>query len=247
MSKKDQLSYTVENGVMTITIDNPEMKNGLNYIGINLFADAMEELNRDESIKVCVIRGSHGYFFTGGRVDPNNPGENDKYADAIDRYERSTRENQKPIIAAVNGNCLKAGLGVVCNADFAIALEGVEFGLPEIRMGGVPMMVMVQTMDYLPKKLAMEAYLTAWNFSAQRALEIGIVNRVVSEADFDATVQKFVDVFLNTHPELIRLTRKAYKELSKFDDFEERSAFGMNMLRNEVLPTMQKVKQEYNV
>ena len=246
MSSKQLLS-SVNNGVMTITIDNPEMKNGLNYVGINLFADAMEQLNTDDDIKCCVIRGSHGYFFTGGRVDPNNPGENEKYADAIDRYEKWTRDNKKPIIAAVNGDCLKAGLGVVCNADFAIALEGVEFGLPEIRMGGVPMMVMVQTMDNLPKKLALEAYLTAWNFSAEKAESIGIINKVVRKDEFENTVRKYVDVFLNTEPELIRLTRKAYKELSKIKDIEERATFGMNMLRNEVLPAMQKVKQEYNV
>ena len=242
-----QLTYTVENGVMTITIDNPEMKNGLNYIGINQFADAMETLKKDPAIKVAVIRGSHGYFFTGGRVDPNNPGENDIYADAIARYTKACNENDKPIIAAVNGHCLKAGLGTVTAADFAVALKGVEFGLPEIKMGGVPMMIMVETMDFLPKKLAMESYLTAWNFSAEEALRVGLVNRVVDESEFDATVQKFVDVYLNTPEELIYLTRKAYRELSKISSREERQSFGMKMLREECLPAMQRVKQQYNV
>ena len=242
-----QLTYTVENGVMTITIDNPEMKNGLNYIGINPFADAMETLKKDPAIKVAVIRGSHGYFFTGGRVDPNNPGENDIYADAIARYTKACNENDKPIIAAVNGHCLKAGLGTVTAADFAVALKGVEFGLPEIKMGGVPMMIMVETMDFLPKKLAMESYLTAWNFSAEEALRVGLVNRVVDESEFDATVQKFVDVYLNTPEELIYLTRKAYRELSKISSREERQSFGMKMLREECLPAMQRVKQQYNV
>ena len=242
-----QLTYTVENGVMTITIDNPEMKNGLNYIGINQFADAMETLKKDPTIKVAVIKGSHGYFFTGGRVDPNNPGENDIYADAIARYTKACNENDNPIIAAVNGHCLKAGLGIVTAADFAVALKGVEFGLPEIKMGGVPMMIMVETMDFLPKKLAMESYLTAWNFSAEEALRVGLVNRVVDESEFDATVQKFVDVYLNTPEELIYLTRKAYRELSKISSREERQAFGMKMLREECLPAMQRVKQQYNV
>ena len=246
MSKEKQLTYEVKNGVMTIVFDNIEMKPGLNYIGINQLADAFEFLNREDSIKVAVVKGSNGYFFCGGRVDPNNPGENDLYADAIDRYTKSQNENKKPIIAAVNGNCFKAGLGMVVRADFAIAQKGIEFGLPEIKMGGVPMMIMVELMDYLPKKFALEAYLTGWNFSAEEAFRIGLVNKVVDESEFEETVQKYVDVYLNTPSELIRLTRKAYEELSKIDDPLSRQEFGMKMLREECLPVMKTVKQQYN-
>ena len=246
MSKGKQLYYTIENGVMTITIDNIEMKNGLNWIGINQFADAYEVLNSDDSIKVAVIRGSKGYFFCGGRVDPNCPGENEKYADAIQRYMKACDMNKKPIIAAVNGTCYKAGLGTVAQADIAIAQRGVMFGLPEIRMGGIPMMIMVELMDYLPKKFAMEAYLSGWDFPAEDAYRIGLVNKVVDESEFEETVQKYVDVFLNTNPELIRLTRKAFNLLSSLDDPEERQKAGMKMLREEVLPVMTTIKQQYN-
>ncbi len=246
MSKEKQLFYTIENGVMTITIDNIEMKNGLNYIGINQFADAYDVLNSDDSIKVAVIKGSNGYFFGGGRVDPNCPGENEKYADAIQRYMKACDDNKKPVIAAVNGTCYKAGLGTVAQADIAIAQKGVMFGLPEIRMGGIPMMIMVELMDYLPKKFAMEAYLSGWDFPAEDAYRIGLVNKVVEESEFDATVQKYVDVFLNTNPELIRLTRKAYAMLSAIDEPVKRQEAGMKMLREEVLPAMTRIEQHYN-
>lgn len=242
-----QVYCTVENGVMTITIDNPEMKNGINYIGINQFCECFERLRDDDSITVAVITGKGEWFYTGGRVNPNAPGENKLYADGIERYQNLIENNEKPIIAAINGHCMKAGMGVLCNADIAIAKKGVEFGYPEVRMGGVPMMVMLETMDYLPKKLAMEAFITCWNFSADEAYRVGLLNRVVDEDEFDSTVKKYVDVFLNTPYELVRLTKKAYRELSKLPRGDERSKFAMEMLRNEVLPTMQKVKQEYNV
>ena len=242
-----QVKSKVETGVMTIIVDNPAMKNGTNYIGTNELADCFERLIEDDSIKVAVFTGSGEYFWTGGRVDPNAPGENEKYADSIERFDSLRHKNEKPIIAAVNGHCLKAGMGMLCGADIAVAKKGVEFGLPEVRMGGVPMMVMAEVIDHLPQKLAMEAFITCWNFSAEDAYRIGLVNRVVEEADFDATVQKYVDVFLNTPPELIRLTRKAYREMSKMHSYGERAEFAMNMLRTEVLPVMKTVKQEYNV
>ena len=242
-----QVRCKIENGVMTITIDNPAMKNGTNYIGVNELGDCFERLIDDDSIKVAVFTGSGEYFWTGGRVDPNAPGENEKYANGIERFENLRKKNEKPIIAAVNGHCLKAGMGMLCSADIAVAKKGVEFGLPEVRMGGVPMMVMAEVMDYMPQKLAMEAFITCWNFSAEDAYRIGLVNRIVDESEFDATVQKYVDVYLNTPAELIRLTKKAYREMSKLSTLDERTSFAMEMLRNEVLPAMKTIKQEYNV
>ncbi len=242
-----QVRCRVENGVMTIIIDNPEMKNGTNYIGVNELCDCFERLIADDSIKVLVFTGSGEYFWTGGRVDPNAPGENDKYADGIERFERLRRQNEKPVIAAVNGHCLKAGMGMLCRSDIAIAKKGVEFGFPEVRMGGVPMMVMAEVIDSMPQKLAIEAFITCWNFSAEDALRFGLVNKVVDESEFDATVQKYVDVFLKTPAELVRLTKKAYREMSKLNTLDERADLAMNMLRDEVLPAMKTIKQEYNV
>ena len=242
-----QVRCKIENGVMTITIDNPAMKNGTNYIGVNELADCFERLIEDDSIKVAVFTGSGEYFWTGGRVDPNASGENEKYANGIERFENLRKKNEKPIIAAVNGHCLKAGMGMLCSADIAVAKKGVEFGLPEVRMGGVPMMVMAEVMDYMPQKLAMEAFITCWNFSAEDAYRIGLGNRIVDESEFDATVQTYVDVYLNTPAELIRLTKKAYREMSKLSTLDERASFAMEMLRNEVLPAMKTIKQEYNV
>ena len=244
--KDRQVFYEISNDVMNITIDNPEMKNGLNHIGINQLADCFEKMKK-QCIKVAVIRGSGDYFFTGGRVDPTVDGEQQKYADAIERYERLLSENVTPLIAAVSGHCLKAGMGLLAACDFAVAKKGVEFGFPEVRMGGVPMMVMASTIDTMPKKRALEAYLTSWNFSAEDAYMMGLVNRVVSPEMFERTVSDFVDVFLNTPEVLVSMTIKAFRELSRIDGTKDRAKFAMRMLREEVLPAMATMKTEYNV
>ncbi len=238
--------YSVKNSVASIRINNPEMKNGLNYIGINEFADVLEHLVED-NVKVAVIRGSDEYFFTGGRVNPNVEGENEKYSTAIARYESALANNTVPLIAAVSGNCLKAGMGLLAICDFAIAKKNVEFGFPEVRMGGVPMMVMASTIATMPPKRGLEAFLTSWNFSAEDAYMMGLVNRVVDEEDFEYTIKKFVNVFLETPPVLIEMTRRAYSKMSEMKSIKERAEFAMKMLKEEVLPAMQKQKTEYNV
>lgn len=247
MEEKRQVAFEVEKGVMKIRIDNPETKNGLNYIGIEQLAECYEYAEKSEDVQVMLITGNDRYFYTGGRVNPNNPGENDRYADAIERLIRLQDANKKPVVAAVSGDCLKAGMGVVAGADFAIAREGVKFGFPEIRMGGVPMMVMAETIDSMPKKIAMEAYCSSWEYTAEQMKQMGMLNAVVSKEEFWPTVEKYVHIFLDTPAILIELTRKGYEKLSKVETREERRKIAMKMLREECLPAMKKVETTYNV
>lgn len=247
MEEKRQVYSSIENGVMTITIDNPEMKNGLNWVGIEQLADCYEVMRDNKEIRVAVITGNEEYFYTGGRVDATVPGEQEKYANAIARVDALMAQNKTPMIAAVSGHCLKAGMGMIANCDFAVACEGVEFGFPEVRMGGVPMMVMVDTIDCMPRKRALEAYLTSWNFSAEDAYGMGLINRVVPKEAFRETVNQFVRVFLDTPPALIEMTRRAYDTMKAMPDKKERTEFAMNMLRTEVLTTMAQIKTDYNV
>ena len=236
----------IEDGVMRIRIDNPETHNGLNWIGINQLADCFEML-KDKSIKVAVVTGNEQYFYTGGRVDPKVEGEKEKYAEAIDRYSKLMATITTPMIAAVSGNCMKAGMGLLEKCDFAIAKKGVKFSYPEVRMGGVPMMVMAETFGNMPKKRALEAYLTSWDFSAEDAYTMGLVNRVVEPEAFWQTVEEFVRVFLDTPPALVEMTRRAFFDMENLPDQRTRAEYAMNMLRTEVLTTMAKTETKYDI
>ncbi len=247
MEPKRQVYSKVENGVMTITIDNPETKNGLNWEGIEQLSDCYEEMINNKDIRVAVITGNDQYFYTGGRVDPKVPGENEKYADAIARFTKLQELNQTPMVAAVSGDCMKAGMGMIAYCDFAVAREGVVFNYPEVRMGGIPMMVLVDTIDTMPRKRALEAYLTSWDISAEDAYMMGLVNRVVPKEEFWDTVNQFVNVFLTTPPHLIEMTRRAYNDMVVMKDRASRAAYADHMLRTEVLTTMANTKTDYNV
>lgn len=245
--KRQEVQYEVAQGVMKITIDNPETKNGLDWQGIEQLADCYAYAAAHPEVRVIVITGNDRYFYTGGRVDATAPGEKERYADAIERLTTLQDENQVPMIAAISGDCLKAGMGVVAECDFAVAKEGVRFGFPEVRMGGAPMMVMAETIDAMPKKKALEAYYTSWSFSAEEAERMGLINAVVSKEDLWPTVEKYIRVFLDTPEELIRITKKAYGLMSKAPDLAERRKIAMRLLREDVLVTMTKTKTIYNI
>ena len=242
-----QVRTEIDNHVMKIIIDHPETKNGLDWIGLNQMADAYQRLIEDNSIRVGIVTAVGEYFYTGGRVNPNAPGEQEKYAAAIGRATKIIGEVQKPVIAVLNGHCLKAGMGVMAVSDIAIAKAGIRFGFPEVRMGGVPMMVLVDIVDMMPQKKAMEGILTSWEFSAQEALSMGLINCIKPENEIWETVDKYVEAFTSRPREIIEMTKKAYIEAKKIQGREKRLDFAFDYLSNDILPTMAKVKQQYNV
>ncbi len=247
MKNRKEVYSSVNGNVMTITFDNPETKNGLTWVGTNQLCDYYEEIISNKDIKVVVYTGNDEFFYTGGRVNPKNPGEKEKYADGIARLTELNKKITTPRIAAISGYCAKAGMGLLEACDFAVVREGVCFSYPEVRMGGVPMMVMAETYGNMPKKKALEAYLTSWDFTAEDAYRMGLVNAVVPAENFWATVQKYIDVFLNTPEVIVRMTLKAFREMGKLPDFDSRSKLAMEMLRSEVLTTMAKTETKYNI
>ena len=232
---------------MRITVDNPAMKNGLDWRGTIQFTDCLRLALETEELRVVVIEGSEEYFYTGGRVDPNAPGEQERYAAALADFMDVWGQLKVPTVAAVNGHCMKLGMGLLAACDYAVAREGVRFCFPEVRMGGVPMMVLIDTVDAMPQKRALEALLTSWEFSAGEALAMGLVNRVVPAERFRETVEEFTDKILATPRELIEMTRAAYYRMRAIDTRAGRIAFAERSLREEVLPTMARIKTEYNV
>jgi len=92
----------------------------------------------------------------------------------------------KALIAAVNGDALGAGFGLVAACHLAVAAEEAHFGLPGVRLGIMPMTIMPPVFGTLPRKLGLELMLTGRLMTAAEAASAGFVNRVVRGADLEA-------------------------------------------------------------
>lgn len=237
----------VKGPVMTITSNRPELKNGGNWKSAEQTAKAWNLAITDKDIRVIVLTGIGEYFNTGGRVDANDPEDRRKYAEMIARTTALKKQVRQPIIAAINGHCLKGGMGVMADADLAIAKRTALFGLPEVRMGGVPMVVLAQLMNAIPKKLLLEASYSSQYFDAETAYRIGLVNAVTDEEDFWPTVERYVHMIIHNPPLLVQMTHDAYFAMAEIQDTQARIDFAQKMLEEQVLPQMAKEKQEYNV
>ncbi len=182
-----------QGNVLIATLNRPESRNAVNaavHVGLGL---ALEQAETDPDIRVVIITGAGDQAFCAG-------------ADlkALSRGERLAPEDKtqarwgfagmvqhpisKPIIAAVNGFALGGGTELALASDLVVAADTASFGLPEVKRGiyaaaGGAFRLAQQ----LPTKIAMEYLLTGEPFTAQRAHELGLVNRVVPASELMAT------------------------------------------------------------
>ena len=171
--------------ILLITLNRPDARNAVNMdltIGVG---EALDLAESDPSIWVVVITGAGDKAFCAG-ADLKEAAAGRLTADGDERLARwgfagyISHAISKPTIAAVNGFALGGGTEIVLASDLAVAADTASFGLPEVKRGifagaGGAFRLPRQ----IPKKVAMEAILTGVPMSAQRALELGLVNRVV--------------------------------------------------------------------
>lgn len=175
----------LENGILTITINRPDKLNALNK---NVFADlnaALDEVYENSDIKSVIITGSGNKAFVAG-ADISEFGEitaessralAKKGQDTFFRIENSP----KPIIACVNGFALGGGCELAMSCHFRIASDNAKFGQPEVNLGLIPGYGGTQRLvQLIGKGRAMELLMSATMIDAATALQLGLVNYVVS-------------------------------------------------------------------
>jgi enoyl-CoA hydratase/carnithine racemase len=124
----------------------------------------------------------------------------------------------QPVIARVHGMATAAGCQFVAACDLAVAAEAATFATPGVKIGLFCTTPMVPLVRAIPAKAALEMLLTGKPISAARALELGLVNRVVAADQLDTTVREFVDAILAFSPLTIRLGKAAFYNQLPLDE-----------------------------
>ncbi|MSO74794.1 MAG: enoyl-CoA hydratase [Alphaproteobacteria bacterium] len=191
----------IENAVATITLNRPEALNALNIELAKALADAVLGVEVDEGVRCVVIRGAGGHFMAGGdlkffKATLNEPaGERRRFFRAMVETVHPTmialRRMNKPVIASVEGAAAGFGMSLMLACDLAIAAENAYFSLAYVNIGTSPD---GSGTFFLPRAVglrrAMEIALLGERFDAKRALELALINRVVSTEALGAETEK---------------------------------------------------------
>ncbi|MCV6990763.1 enoyl-CoA hydratase/isomerase family protein [Mycobacterium timonense] len=184
------VGYEVRDGVAWLTINRPEARNSLNKAVRDGLFDGVRRFNADDTAKVLVLTGAGDKAFCAGGDLKEMSTERLAIppVDFVPQFGRNIRVD-KPTIAAVNGAAFAGGFLLAQTCDLCVASTTASFAITEARVGrGAPWAAPLPLM--IPRRIAMELLLTAAPITAQRAYEIGFVNRLAEPADLIHTAQQ---------------------------------------------------------
>lgn len=208
----NEVIVAVEDGVMLITINRPEAKNSVNLAVAKGIAAAMEELDSNDEIRAAILTGAEGTFCSGMDLKAFVTGElpiieGRGFAGLVEAPPR------KPLIAAVEGFAFAGGFELAISCDMIVSAGNAKFGIPEVKRGLVAGAGgLLKLPRQIPRRVAMELALTGDAIDAQRAYDLGLINRVVEAGTALATARELADKIAANGPMAVLASKQIMNE-----------------------------------
>ncbi len=209
------LRYSLADGIATLALDQPETRNALSDQVLDELLAAFGAAKADTGVRCVVLTSTHDKLFSSGGDLAGFSADVPlirKHLETTARFPRLFRligELGKPTLCAANGHVLAGAMGLALACDLIVAREDARFGTPELNVGVFPFMIMALIYRNVGRKKTNELLLLGEQISAAEAERIGIVNRVVPRADFDAAVADWAQRLAAKSPLLMRLGKDA--------------------------------------
>ena len=210
----ENINYTVENGIATIAINRPKALNALNLATLTELKDVVEKIAVDKAVQVVIITGAGEKSFVAGadivEMSTKNAVEGRVWGQVGQNIFTEIENLPQPVIAAVNGFALGGGCELACACDIRYASENAKFGQPEVGLGITPGFGGTQRLTrVVGRGHAQELIYTANIIDAQEALRIGLVNKVVPQAELMDAVMKLAKTITKKAPVAVQLAKAA--------------------------------------
>lgn len=219
--------YEKHDGIAVVTMNRPEVRNAINTEMLCRLADAWQDVNDDPAVRVAVLTGAGDKAFCAGAdldklvrmMQGLRPPETDWDKRVLDDYNiiyKGLLRNYtvwKPIVAAVRGFCVAGGTEILTCTDIRIAGDDARFGLAEVKWSLFPM---GGSTVRLPRQIsycnAMEILLTGEQLSAERALQMGLINKVVTPTQVMPEAMRYAHVLNDAGPLAVQAVKRSVLE-----------------------------------
>ena len=211
---ESHLLYEVKEGVAFFTINREQQRNAISVEALDLFHNYLDQAIEDGSVRaVCVTGAGERVFCAGADLGGGLGGSGDEGLAAFKSYARLLKRLTgfpKPTVARVNGSCVAGGTGFMLACDIVIASGSAKFGTPEVNVGLFPMMIGALIFRNVLRKKAMEMVLLGEKISAQQALEMGMITRVVEPENLDIETNKVLGALVKKSPIGMKIGKLAF-------------------------------------
>ena len=211
----ETLLLGLQDGVATVTLNRPEARNALNQTLVRELGEALAALGRDPGARVIVLRGAGDRAFCAG-ADLKGMFRGASILEAREQYAglaailEGMSRMRAPVIAQVHGYALAGGCGLAAACDVVVASEDAVFGLPEVKLGLLPLMVLAPILRAASPRRVLHMVLSGAELPAREALAIGLVTQVVPRVDLEATVQGLARTLAGYSPATLAVAKEAF-------------------------------------
>jgi len=222
LSKTPRMVAERDGAIGWITFNNPERHNAMSVDMWEALPDILDAYERDPAIRVVVMKGAGQKAFVSG-ADISEFETARGTVEKVKRYEEITDKAthhavhlSKPTIAMIRGYCIGGGLGIALSCDLRYATEASRFGIPAAKLGlGYRHEGVKKLVDVVGPSAAKEIFFTARQFSAAEALQMRLINRVVSDGELESTVRETCALICANAPLTIKAAKGVIGELTK--------------------------------
>jgi len=222
VSKTDKMVAEKDGPIGWITFNNPERRNAVSMAMWQALGEIVRDFVKDDAVRVIVVNGAGDKAFVSGadisefEQKRSSPETTRAYNQASGAANDELMHAGKPTIAMIRGYCIGGGVSVALSCDLRIAAQGAKFGVPAAKLGlGYDARGVRKLIDVVGPSFAKEIFFTARQFTAEEALAMGLINRVVPEAQLEAYVRDYAGAIAANAPLTVASIKTIVAELGK--------------------------------
>jgi len=217
----DKILSKVENHIGWVIYNNAEKRNAVSLAMAEAAGDAFEQMNANDDVRVVIVTGAGGKSFVSGQDISefeemrSNPENIKHYEEVTNRMYQGLKDCTKATIAMIPGFCMGGGVALACACDFRICTESSIFAIPAARLGIAYRPNFSRWVaDVVGPSTAKEILLTARRYEAAEALSLGLVNRVVPDAELEDYVTEYAANIAQNAPLSVKANKLIISEVA---------------------------------
>ena len=218
----DKMLSRKDGPIGSMIFNNPERHNATSLEMWEAANEILQDFAEDTAIRVVVLSGAGGKAFVSGadisKFETERASEEavKHYNKTSDRMSTTLSSMQKPTIAMIQGWCIGGGVSVATTCDLRICTEDAKFGVPAAKLGlGYGIKGIRRLADLVGPSMTKEIFFTARHYTAQEALQMGLVNKVVPAAELSSYVAQYAETIAGNAPMTVNSVKRIVGELLK--------------------------------
>jgi len=221
MDGVDKILVKKERPLGWLILNNPKRRNAISFEMWKEIPYIIESFNRDDSIRVIIIKGEGNNFSSGADISEfkelrNSKNKAEIYSEVLDKAYNSIKLSLKPVVAMIRGYCIGGGCGLALQCDLRVASDNAKFGITPAKRGiGYEYKGIKQLVDIVGTSNAREILFTGNIYDTQAVLRMGLIHQCVHVNDLETFTHQYALTIADNAPLSIRAVKIAIEEYLK--------------------------------